>query len=843
MMEVEQQCEHLSLTAPAVLTTLLNEFSAVTDYRTLRDSLPRRLAHLLNCRCVLLYQRIGETLQFAAGTFDDVPGWSVSLLSVAHINPIDLSSDLPEARAWRSRHAITCPPDRVYVSPRQGSDSAESSPPALVAVPLIYRQRAIGILVAFRSVGVPHSVPSHSAPFIAPRTSASRPSTSPTYWSSDDLPVLEAVGGVVALLLENTRLLERDRERIHELSLLNSIASQLNCSMYEPERVHNIILQRTREITSPDHCVLIWPDSLTQASWITPALRDLLLMRFSRQREPHPLIIERPGDSLTIDYLNHLPANIKTFFAVPLLVSEGTLHRHGYGVGKLGGPLKGYPQEVLLQRTAGDKRLHGTHEVVDVHGPKVLGVIVGAYHRAWKLRREELVLLQVLASQASAVLENMHLVTEVVEARNEARKLLRQVLDDQRLKELILESVPSGLITVDLSGCITTFNRAAQAILGYHPYEVLGQPLQKILNLSVPAGRVCSEEGQVAPLTSYSQVNVVDDISTVSETLVTLDRHAQEVVLDVHLVPLYNDQREQIGWLATFADVTSMHRLEEEKRRLDRLASLGEMAASVAHEVRNPLASIKTSMQMLVDDLGGFAPLARKQFAPLARKQDEQNPEAAQESVAVALKEVERLDAIVRDLLLFARPRQLHCIACNLAELSERVLNIMQAQCAEMGVIIHRVYHAVPVIQVDMAQMEQVLFNLYMNAIQAMPEGGVLTVSCQVIPGNTSTYSDTQGEQDRSFEFGEPIGAIDVDEYSKSWLELSVSDTGIGIAPDQLERIFQPFFTTKAHGIGLGLPITRRLVEDHRGQLLVESQPGYGTTISVRLPISDMETS
>ncbi len=138
---------------------------------------------------------------------DDVPGWSVSLLSVAHINPIDLSSDLPEAQAWRSRHAITCPPDRVNVSPRQGYDSAESSHPALVAVPLIYRQRAIGILVAFRSVGVPHSLPSNGAPF-----------TGPTYWSSDDLPVLEAVGGVVALLLENTRLLERDRERIHELS-------------------------------------------------------------------------------------------------------------------------------------------------------------------------------------------------------------------------------------------------------------------------------------------------------------------------------------------------------------------------------------------------------------------------------------------------------------------------------------------------------------------------------------------------------------------------------------------------------------------------------------------------
>src|SRR5436309_4855570 len=105
MMEVEQQCEHLSLTAPAVLTALLNEFSAVTDYRTLRDSLPRRLAYLLGCRCVLLYQRIGETLQFSSGSFDDIPGWSSALLAVAHINPIDLNGALPEAAAWRERRA------------------------------------------------------------------------------------------------------------------------------------------------------------------------------------------------------------------------------------------------------------------------------------------------------------------------------------------------------------------------------------------------------------------------------------------------------------------------------------------------------------------------------------------------------------------------------------------------------------------------------------------------------------------------------------------------------------------------------------------------------------------
>ena len=102
--------------------------------------------------------------------------------------------------------------------------------------------------------------------------------------------------------------------------------------------------------------------------------------------------------------------------------------------------------------------------------------------------------------------------------------------------------------------------------------------------------------------------------------------------------------------------------------------------------------------------------------------------------------------------------------------------------------------------------MEQVLFNIYMNALQAMPDGGILTIGCQAVP---------------------------------SMLEFSVTDTGVGIPPDQLERIFQPFFTTKAHGIGLGLPITRRLIEDHHGQILVESQLGFGTTITVRLPLTE----
>ena len=273
--------------------------------------------------------------------------------------------------------------------------------------------------------------------------------------------------------------------------------------------------------------------------------------------------------------------------------------------------------------------------------------------------------------------------------------------------------------------------------------------------------------------------------------------------------PLYNDSGKQVGALITFTDVTSVHRLEEEKRRLDRLASLGEMAANVAHEVRNPLASIKTSIQMLVDDLTDDDGQDADTSARLS---------LAQESTTVMLKEVERLDSIVRDMLLFAKPRQLHRSTCSLIALSDHVLHLMHKHYTDAHVQVHRRYEEVPALWVDIGQIEQVLFNLYMNALQAMPEGGELTISCRAV--------EHVAEQRRK-------QAID----AQQWVALTVADTGAGIAPDTLKRIFQPFFTTKAHGIGLGVSITRRLIEDHGGSLQVESHVGKGTNMTVMLPV------
>lgn len=601
------------ISVPELVKALLYE--GVREYRQLRDILPERLTTLLKCRCVLLYQCIDETLQFVAGASDEAPGWSAALLGAAHINPIALDAALPEACAWRERRLI--------------------AGPSLVALPLLYQQQPIGVLVALRQLAEAEARQGERC------------------WHEDELPMLEAVAAIITQLLEHARLLEQDRARIDELSLLNRSASQLYGALHDPESLRQIIVRSVRQITAVDLCDVLFdaaslpaeaktrnrpvgtdvacphagefectwrsghatsvPTSRSDSqnvlggenTWLTPALIGLLQQecaRESEQEEAHLLLIERPGDLAnprSAELLAHLPEGIKTLFAMPLLHQPGRL----------------------------------------------LGMIVGASCRTRKLRPAEIMLLHTLAHQASAAL--------------------------------------------------------------------------------------------------------------------------------------------------------SIYCLQEEKRRLDHLASLGEMAAGVAHEVRNPLAGIKYALQLLLQDLASVE---------LQSACDD-----IQASVAVALEEIERLDGLVRELLSFAKPRPPRYTPCDLPALVERVLFLLQAQYEKAGIRIERTYDPLPPFQADILQIEQVLLNLLHNAIQAMGSGDTLSISCR-----TRAPS------------GEALG---------QWVELAISDTGCGIAREQLERIFQPFFTTRAHGIGLGLAITRRLIEDHGGRIGVESRVGHGTTFTVWLPV------
>ena len=228
---------------------------------------------------------------------------------------------------------------------------------------------------------------------------------------------------------------------------------------------------------------------------------------------------------------------------------------------------------------------------------------------------------------------------------------------------------------------------------------------------------------------------------------------------------------------------------EAQIERADRLASLGELASGIAHEIKNPLAGISAAIQVLSCSFPASDP--------------------RREVINEILKQVERLNKTVRDFLSFARPVEPQRLRHDLNEVVKKALFLIRKQAENQKVEIKEEYSSqLPAVLIDAEQIQQVLLNILLNAVQAVPQGGQITVV-------------TSGSEKSRF------------------INVKVRDTGKGIPPENLKKIFEPFFTTKHQGTGLGLSICRRIVEKHGGKILVESEVGKGTTFTVTLPIEE----
>ncbi len=248
---------------------------------------------------------------------------------------------------------------------------------------------------------------------------------------------------------------------------------------------------------------------------------------------------------------------------------------------------------------------------------------------------------------------------------------------------------------------------------------------------------------------------------------------------------LHEDGRE-VGIVGYFRDLRERRRLEMELLRSERLATLGKMVAHISHEIKNPLITI-----------GGFA-------AQLGRRPD--FPETARRKLTLIHQEVQRLEKFLSDMSTFTRGAPPQKTVGDLLALIREVAELMDSSFKERGVVFH--LHAqgrIPPFAFDSGQIRQVLINLFKNALEAMPEGGNLTVSAE-------------GRDDD--------------------LVLKITDTGHGIPPDQVHNLFTPFFTTKPGGTGLGLIICRGLITQHQGEITIESEVDNGTTCTIRLPMA-----
>jgi len=344
----------------------------------------------------------------------------------------------------------------------------------------------------------------------------------------------------------------------------------------------------------------------------------------------------------------------------------------------------------------------------------------------------------------------------------------------QALNQHVIDSLPSGLATTDSTLRILTFNHGAEAITGVPCEAAIGRGIDSVLQLSAPV--MASIQGDLASKVTRRR----------HEFWYRAEDKRGEIEIGLTATHL-ETPGGRAGLLFTFQDVTAFKKLERDAAIQQRLAAVGEMAAGIAHEIRNPLASMSGSIQILRQEL---------------RLTSEQ-----EQLMDIVLRESERLNTTIRSFLAYARPQRFQIARFDVRRaLNDTALLLRNSAEVLEG---HEIVTDVPATELwydaDEGQIKQIIWNLATNGLRAMPEGGRLRLA----------------------------GAV---EPSSEGVILTVSDEGIGIPPGQLDALFQPFHGTFAKGSGLGLAIVHRIVTDYNGEIQISSEPNTGTTVSVRLP-------
>jgi two-component system, NtrC family, sensor histidine kinase PilS len=378
------------------------------------------------------------------------------------------------------------------------------------------------------------------------------------------------------------------------------------------------------------------------------------------------------------------------------------------------------------------------------------------------------------------------------ELKKKGKELDQKQVDYNQLEAFnrnIIQSLDSGLLTIDLSGNINFLNRTGEKILNRNEEKLKDT---SIYDLFPKMDRMIEEarKKDSVPAPDYQRY----------ETLLP-NHDGRKIYLGFSISPLTDAEGSLIGHTLIFQDITKFKEMEEEMKRVDKMAAVGVLAAGMAHEIRNPLASLSGSIQILKTEL---------------TLDDHQ-----EHLMEITLRESERLNALITDFLLFAQPPQTHKILYPIKKILEETIDLFtHSPCFHDGIHIRRPGDLEEVrASIDPDQMKQVFWNLFINAAQSMSNGGEI----QVQLGRGNGWGVT----------GLPLPS---QLGGKEWAKISIIDSGNGIAQEEREKIFEPFFTTKENGTGLGLSIVHRIIENHNGLIRVESELGRGSSFTIYLP-------
>lgn len=341
--------------------------------------------------------------------------------------------------------------------------------------------------------------------------------------------------------------------------------------------------------------------------------------------------------------------------------------------------------------------------------------------------------------------------------------------------QIILESIATGVIITDNDARIVLFNKAAEKILDLTKEQMLGNSYFKVLN----------EESGDLLIRTFNYV-VRSGKPFLGHDVEITTRIGRNIIVKPMISPIRDRDNAIWGMVLLFDDVTEKLQMEEHIRRSEKLAALGQLAIGITHEVRNPLGSIKGFALMIQRDMSQDDPL--------------------QKFVDIIIKESERLCKVTQELLDFARPSKTRTSSLNINWYIEKALFLIEMENTHNKIeYVRNLDDTIPNIYASEEQILQVLINLLQNAIQAIGiKSGTITITTRQVPG--------------------------------PWVEIAISDTGEGIPPENLTKVFDPFFTTRERGIGMGLAVVHQIMNRHGGHIVVSSHRQKGTTFSLRFP-------
>ncbi len=416
-----------------------------------------------------------------------------------------------------------------------------------------------------------------------------------------------------------------------------------------------------------------------------------------------------------------------------------------------------------------------THLVYSILIPGILIFLFGAIVLWFAARRYRRQLgvdkeTQEKAGETAFIINAFHEVTKQLKEKEKELERLK-ALAEQRAEnvesynENILQCVTSGVMTFDTECRLTTMNRAAEEILGMERKQTLGKSCTDLFGESDIQKAVLETLHKKAPSARMEAM---------------LERANARLWLGYNTAVLTGRQKEALGVILSFSDLTEVKRLQEQMELRERLTALGEMSAGIAHELRNPMAVIS-----------GYLNLLSKKADPISR-----------ETIRSIAKEIDGMNHIIGDLLTFARPASLNRVKVHIKEMLEGCL-ASALQASGTGTRVETVVNIDDIVViVDEVLMRQAFTNLLQNAVEAMPEGGTLSIL---------------GKKNNE-------------------LKITIQDTGAGIPDENLKKIFLPFFTTKDRGVGLGLALVHKIILSHGGRIEAKSVEGKGTTFMVVLP-------